>query len=98
VKDVPEPAFSGDSVNWRDVTYREAFDQEVRGLLRRREQDPDCTPEALEGTLRHLYHMDGADWAGRGEVQNSALAAVIAAHEYVIARWREEENKGQGNL
>ncbi|MDR1373593.1 MAG: hypothetical protein LBJ24_01340 [Treponema sp.] len=89
MKDVPEPAFSGASVAWQDIKYREIFDQEVRGLLRRREQDPGCTPEALEGTLKHLYHMDGADWAGRGEVQHIALAAAIAAHEYVIAQWRD---------
>lgn len=94
MKEIPEPEFSGDSVSWRDVKYQEIFDQEVRGLLLRREQDPDCTPEALEGTLKHLYHMDGADWAGRGEVQNITLAAAIAAHEYVIARWKNEKNRG----
>jgi hypothetical protein len=92
MKDVPEPECSGASVDWRDVKYREIFDQEVRGLLRRREQDLGCTPEVLEGTLKHLYHMDGADWAGRGEVQSIALSAAIAAHEYVIARWRVEKS------
>jgi hypothetical protein len=79
------------SVDWRDVKYDETFEQEVRFLLRRGEADPRCTAEELEGTLGYLYHMEGADWAGRGEVQNVALAATIAAYEHVIARWRAEK-------
>jgi hypothetical protein len=32
--------------------------------------------------------MDGADWAGRGEVQDIIMAATIAAYEHFIAEWK----------
>jgi hypothetical protein len=44
--------------------------------------------EDLEGVLRHLYVMDGADWYGRGDVQDITMAATIAAYEHVIAEWK----------
>jgi hypothetical protein len=81
----------GSSVEWRDIKYQEIFEEELRGLQRRRASDPSCTVEALEGVLRHLYIMDGADWGGRGEVQDITLAATIAAYEALIARWRQGE-------
>ncbi|MDR1278343.1 MAG: hypothetical protein LBK02_06305 [Treponema sp.] len=80
----------GASVEWRDFKYEETFEQELRGLCRRRESDPACTPEELEGTLRHLYSMDGADWGGRGDVQDTIMAATIAAYEHFIAQWKAE--------
>jgi hypothetical protein len=79
------------SVDWRDIKYEEVFEQEVRGLLRRRESDPACTIVDLEGVLQHLYHMDGADWVGRGEVQDITMAATIAAYEHSIAQWKTEK-------
>ena len=78
------------SVDWRDVKYGEVFDEELRGLERRRESDPRCTVLDIEGVLQHLYIMDGADWYGRGDVQDITLAATIAAHENFIARWKAE--------
>jgi hypothetical protein len=80
----------GPSVEWRDAKYGEVFDQEIRGLERRRRSDPRCTVADLEGILRHLYVMDGADWYGRGGVQDVSMAATIAAYEDFIARWRAE--------
>ncbi|MDR1949968.1 MAG: hypothetical protein LBQ38_11300 [Spirochaetaceae bacterium] len=79
------------SADWRDVKYHETFKQEVQGLLRRRKADSKCRPEDLEGILRHLYHMDGSDWGGRGEVQDITLAATIAAYEYIITEWKAEK-------
>ncbi|MDR0689986.1 MAG: hypothetical protein LBG08_06955 [Spirochaetaceae bacterium] len=79
------------SVDWWDVKYEEIFEQEIRGLTRRRESDPACTVTDLEGVLRHLYHMDGADWTGRGELQDITMAATIAAYEYMIAQWKAEK-------
>jgi hypothetical protein len=76
------------SVDWRDVKYQETFEGEIRGLLRRREADPACTAEDLEGILHHLYHLDGSDWLGRGEVQDITMAATIAAYEHIIAEWK----------
>jgi hypothetical protein len=80
----------GVSVEWRDTKYTEVFDQEIRGLSRRREADPACTVEDLEGVLQHLYVMDGADWYGRGDVQDTIMAATIAAYEHFITQWRAE--------
>jgi hypothetical protein len=80
----------GASVDWRDAKYEEIFEQEIRGLRRRREFDPACTIGDLEGTLRHLYLMDGADWGGRGDLQDIVMAATIAAYEVFIARWKAE--------
>ena len=82
----------GSSDDWRDVKYREIFDQELRGLFRRREADPHCAPEDIEGVLEHLYIMDGADWYGRGEVQDITMAATIAAYEHFIAQWKAERS------
>ncbi|MDR2516410.1 MAG: hypothetical protein LBC88_03400 [Spirochaetaceae bacterium] len=78
------------SVDWREKRYREIFADSVRGIMRRRERDPSFSAADLEGTLASLYIMDGADWGGRGEVQDISLSATIAAHERVLAEWRAE--------
>jgi hypothetical protein len=75
---------TGASSDWREAAYRDAFDREIRGLRRRLQSDPLCGAEDLEGTLKSLYIMDGADWLGRGEVQDTVLAATIAAHETIL--------------
>jgi len=80
------------SVDWKAVKYREIFEQELRGLGRRREADPLCTPKDLEGVLQHLYIMDGADMYGRGDVQDITMAATIAAYEHFIAQWKAERS------
>lgn len=78
------------SVEWKDVKYEEIFEEELRGLKRRRETDPQCTVADIEGVLQHLYIMDGADWGGRGDVQDIVMAATIAAYEQFIAEWKAE--------
>jgi hypothetical protein len=78
------------SEDWRDILYTKTFEQEVRGLIRRREADPNCGPADAEGILQGLYVMDGADWLGRGEVQDITMAATIAAYEHIIAEWKAE--------
>jgi hypothetical protein len=80
----------GASVDWRDTKYNETLEEEIRGLQRRRESDPGCGIADLEGVLQHLYHLDGADWGGRGEVQDITLQATIAAYEHIIAEWKAE--------
>ena len=79
------------SVDWKDVKYTEIFEEELRGLLRRRASDPLCTSKDIEGILQHLYIMDGADWYGRGDVQDITMAATIAAYEHFIAQWKAEK-------
>jgi hypothetical protein len=79
------------SVEWRHVKYNEVFEQELRGLERRRKADPLCQVEDIERVLQNLYIMDGADWYGRGDVQDITMAATIAAYEHVIAQWKMEK-------
>jgi hypothetical protein len=81
----------GVSTEWRDRKYAETFEEELLGLERRRTADPNCTIADLEGTLKNLYIMDGADWGGRGGVQDAAMEATIAAYEHFIASWRAEK-------
>ncbi|GHV85731.1 hypothetical protein AGMMS50230_13390 [Spirochaetia bacterium] len=75
---------TGASADWQETTYRETYEKELRGLRRRLASDLSCTTGDLEGTLKNLYIMDGADWLGRGELQSAVLAATIAAYETVI--------------
>ena len=82
----------GSSHQWRDIKYTETFEAEMRGLIRRRSADPNCTIEDIEGTLKHLYIMDGADQHGRGGVQDAVMAATIAAYEHFISQWRSESS------
>ena len=82
----------GASREWRDIKYRETFEDEIRGLTRRRQANPDCKIEDLKGTLKALYTMEGADQGGRGELQDTIMAATIAAYEQFIAQWKAESD------
>ena len=79
---------STSSVSWKDVKYEEVFEKELRALQRRREQDPLCTVKDIEGILKNLYIMEGAE--GLGEVNLVSMAAAIAAHEHFICQWKLE--------
>jgi len=79
-----------ESTDWKNETYNTYFNQELLALQNRRERDPDCKVEDIEGVLRNLYINEGADWEGRGEVQKLFFAASIAAHEHFIAGWKAE--------
>ena len=79
------------SVDWKETKYSEVFEEELRGLNRRRKSDPRCSVKDIEGVLDALYIMDGADWYGRGDVQDITMAATIAAHERFIAQWKSEK-------
>ena len=81
------------SVEWKDIKYQDVFDEELRGLARRRASDPFCKVGDIEALLQHLYIMDGADWYGRGDVQDITMAATIAAHEYFITEWKAERSE-----
>ena len=80
----------GASQDWQDTTYAETFEKELRWLERRRKADPNCSVEEIEGALKHLYIMDGADSGGRGALQDIINAATIAAYEQFIASWRSQ--------
>ncbi len=79
------------AADWRDAKYEEVLEQEQLGLERRRAADAALTVEDIEAQLKHLYIMEGADWSGRGELQDIVLAATIAAYEHFIAEWKAEE-------
>jgi len=76
----------GVSEEWREAKYKEVFEQETRGLTRRYESGLDCKIEDLEGILNNLYIREGADMDGRGTLQDTILAATIAAYEQFIAQ------------
>ena len=44
----------------------------------------------LEATLRNLYIMNGADEGSHGSLQDTIMAAKIAAYEGFISDWRQE--------
>jgi len=81
------------SVDWKDIKYTEIFEQELRGLERRRKEDPLCKVEDIEGVLNHLYRSDGDDWLGRGDVADITIAATIAAYESFIAQWKAQVSR-----
>jgi hypothetical protein len=80
----------GVSEEWREIKYQQTFEEETRGLIRRRQADPGCKVEDLQGILKNLYIMYGADQGGRGDVQDTIMAATIAAYERFIAEWKAE--------
>jgi hypothetical protein len=71
--------------DWRDTLYRRVFEEELRGLEKRRASDAGCSADDARAMLRRFYEMEGADWLGRGEVQNITLQATIAAYETFTA-------------
>ena len=80
----------GASNEWQEIKYRETFDDETRGLLRRRKADPSCKIEDLEGILKSYYIMEDQDHDGRGALGDTVMAATIAAYEQFIANWKAE--------
>jgi len=80
----------GVSEEWQSIKYQETFEEETRGLIRRRKADLGCKIEDLQGILKNLYIMDGADQGGRGPLQDTIMAATIAAYERFIADWNAE--------
>ena len=80
----------GITEEWKDIKYRETFDDETRGLERRREYDKALKIEDLEGTLKNLYIIEGADNEGRGRLQDIIITARIAAYERYISLWKKE--------
>jgi len=81
----------GISEEWRDIKYNEVFEQEIRGLERRLKADPSCKIKDLEGILENLYIKEGADQDGRGSLQDTIIAATIAAYEQFINELKTSE-------
>jgi hypothetical protein len=81
------------SIEWRDKAYQESLEGTLTGLEERRRVDPSYTVEDAEGTLRHLYILEGNDWCSRGMLQDAVIAAQIAAHEQFIEAWKKESTR-----
>ncbi len=79
-----------ESSQWLDTKYVEVLEEELRGLRRRRENSRGCTIADIEGTLKNLYIQEGNNWEGRGPLQDTVIAATIAAHERFIAEWKAD--------
>ena len=73
------------SNEWRDVKYKEVFEQETRGLIRRQQSSSGISADDIKGHLKNLYIMDGADQGGRGPLQDVIMAATIAAYEKFLS-------------
>ena len=76
------------SLSWKTNKYDEVFEQELQALQRRRETDPQCSIQDMEAVLKNLYISEGA--GGAGDVHLVSMAAIIAAHEFFIAKWKKE--------
>lgn len=68
-----------------DAKYDQIYNEEILGLERRMKHDSSFGIQDASGILQNLYIMDGNNWEGRGELQQAALSATIAAYEHFIA-------------
>jgi len=73
--------------------YQEVFNAHHAMLQARRRQDPDFTLESLQAFLKDAYVQAENDWLGRGMLFETTQAAIIAAHEAVLAEWLAEEQE-----
>ncbi len=71
--------------------YRKIFEAAIKMTEERRKIDPSFSIEDLERLLRTEYEVEGNDQFGRGRVFELELSATIAAHEYVLSKWKKEE-------
>jgi len=71
--------------------YKQIYEEELRGLERRCAHDGTCDSKELSGVLKALYVREGNDLEGRGQLQDAALSATIAAYEHFIAELRQKE-------
>jgi hypothetical protein len=74
-----------DRERWQDEMYSRIYNEELRGLERRRAGDPSLTAEDIRLMLKDLYVLDGSDWLGRGEAGDITSNATIAAYEAFAA-------------
>lgn len=76
---------------WKEITYDDTYASTFKSLRRRQADDPSFTIDAAKSQLKHLYINDGNNWAGRGELQDIIVQAMIDAFERYIAE-RESED------
>jgi hypothetical protein len=76
--------------DWQEEKFTEVFDNVYATTKYRRFLDPGFGIEELERLLKALYVNDGNDQSGRGKVGDIISAATIAAHEQVLAEWKND--------
>ncbi|HBG36013.1 MAG TPA: hypothetical protein VLZ44_08340 [Treponemataceae bacterium] len=76
---------------WIEETYKDVFDEEIRGLERRCAHDPSCSIADLQGILDALYISEGNDQEGRGQRGDAIMAARIAAYEQFIGEMKKNK-------
>jgi len=76
-----------------EAQYEEAFEAMVRHLEERRRTDRHFSPEVMRRYLKDAYFWQECDWLGNGAVFDTNVAAIIAAHEHVLAEWEAEEKE-----
>ncbi len=81
--------------DWRELTYRDAFNNAVIYVKNMRKNDPGFTLNDMEAMLQSEYDRQGLAWDGRGEVVELTIEATIAGMEREITLWKKElsENK-----
>lgn len=75
------------------TVYEDVFDEEMRGLSRRRMYDKSLSIADLQGILDALYIYQDNNICGRGPMGDMTLNAQIAAYESYIHEWLAEENR-----
>ena len=81
--------------DWRELTYRDAFNNAVIYVKNMWKNDPGFTLNDMEAMLQSEYDRQGLAWDGRGEVVELTIEATIAGMEREITLWKKElsENK-----
>lgn len=81
--------------DWREVTYKGAFNNAVVYVKNMRKNDPGFTVTDLEAMLQTEYDRQGQAWEGRGEVVELTIEATIAGMQQEITRWKKELEEKQ---
>ncbi len=72
------------------LRYEETYASVVAYLQARRSEDPSFTIDQLRGYLKEAVTRQGNDWIGGGALFDATQAAIVAAHEAVLAEWQAE--------
>ena len=72
------------------MRYEETYTSMVEHLQARRREDPSFTIDQLRRFLKEAAIRQGNDWLGGGPLFDATQAAIVAAHEAVLAEWLAE--------
>ena len=72
--------------------FHQVFD-DVCAYVDEQKRSTDFTITDLKNMLETEYVNEGNGWIGRGEVQDAAHSATIAAYQQKIAEWEKELNE-----